>query len=274
MRLQCLVDNSVEPSSAFWGEHGLSFIVEANDGQRLLFDTGASAPVLLHDLECADVEIGTLSAVVLSHSHPDHAGGLPAVLERRKGLPVHAHPELVRPRYSEKNGVKEPKGLPMSPEELERQAELKLSASPEQVLPGVWTSGEIEERTEPEGRSARHVVRDGNAWRPDPYRDDLSLVLETGAGPFVVCGCCHAGLLNTLTHVRRHFGEDPVGVAGGTHLVGAGREQLTHTLSRLRGFGSPMLHLNHCTGPAAFVALSQAFGERVAHCPAGTTLEL
>jgi 7,8-dihydropterin-6-yl-methyl-4-(beta-D-ribofuranosyl)aminobenzene 5'-phosphate synthase len=274
MRLQCLVDNSVQPSSAFWGEHGLSFLVEADDGQRLLFDTGASGPVLLHDLECAGVEIGTIDVVVLSHSHPDHAGGLPALLERRTDLLIHAHPELCRPRYSEKNGVKTPKGLPLSPEALKRQAGLKLSADPQQVLPGVWTSGEIEERSEPEGRSPHHLVRRGEDWLPDPYRDDLSLVLETGAGLFVVCGCCHAGLLNTITHVRRHFGEDPVGVAGGTHLIGAGREQLAHTVARLRELHSPILHLNHCTGPAAFVALSQAFGERVFHCPAGTTLKL
>jgi 7,8-dihydropterin-6-yl-methyl-4-(beta-D-ribofuranosyl)aminobenzene 5'-phosphate synthase len=117
-------------------------------------------------------------------------------------------------------------------------------------------------------------VREGDGWAPDPYRDDLSLVLETGAGLFVVCGCCHAGLLNTLAHVRRHFGEDPVGVAGGTHLIGAGTEQLDRTVARLREMGSPRLHLNHCTGPDAFVALSRAFGDRVSHCPAGTTLDL
>jgi 7,8-dihydropterin-6-yl-methyl-4-(beta-D-ribofuranosyl)aminobenzene 5'-phosphate synthase len=274
MRLRCIVDNSVQPSSPFWGEHGLAFLVDADDGQRLLFDTGASGPVLLHDLECASVDIGAIDAVVLSHSHPDHTGGLPTLLKRRAGLPVHAHPEFLRPRYSEKNGVKTPKGLPLSPAALKRQAELKLSESPERVLPGIWTSGEIEERTEPEGRSPHHLVRSGEGWVPDPYRDDLSLVLETGAGLFVVCGCCHAGLLNTLIHVRRHFGEDPVGIAGGTHLVGAGREQLAQTVTRLREVRSPVLHLNHCTGPAAFVALSQAFEDRVFHCPAGTTLEL
>jgi 7,8-dihydropterin-6-yl-methyl-4-(beta-D-ribofuranosyl)aminobenzene 5'-phosphate synthase len=274
MRLQCVVDNSVAPSSAFWGEHGLSFLIETDDGQRLLFDTGASGTVLLHDLECAGVDIETLAAIVLSHSHPDHTGGLPAVLERRRGLRVHAHPDLVRPRYSEKDGVKVPRGLPLSPEVLNRRANLSLSESPERVLPGIWTSGEIKERCEPEGRSPNHLVRRADGWAPDPYRDDLSLVLETGAGLFVVCGCCHAGLLNTLAHVKRHFGEDPVGIAGGTHLVGAGRVQLARAITRLRESGSPMLHLNHCTGPAAFVALSQAFGERVLHCPAGTSLEL
>jgi 7,8-dihydropterin-6-yl-methyl-4-(beta-D-ribofuranosyl)aminobenzene 5'-phosphate synthase len=274
MRLRCLVDNSVQPGSAFWGEHGLSFLVEVDGGQRLLFDTGASGAVLLHDLDCAGVEVESVDAVVLSHSHPDHTGGLPTLLQRRAGLTVHAHPEILRRRYSERGGKRTPRGLPLSPEELTRRADLRLHEAPERVLPGVWTSGEIAERTEPEGRSTHHLVRRGEDWSPDPYRDDLSLVLETGGGLFVVCGCCHAGLLNTLRHVRRHFGEDPVGVAGGTHLIGAGREELARTVERLRELHSPVLHLNHCTGPGAFVALSHAFEERVFHCPAGTMLEL
>jgi 7,8-dihydropterin-6-yl-methyl-4-(beta-D-ribofuranosyl)aminobenzene 5'-phosphate synthase len=135
-------------------------------------------------------------------------------------------------------------------------------------------SEEIEERSEPEGRGPNHFVRRGQDWLPDPHRYDLSLALETRGGLFVGCGCGHAGLLRTLAHVRRHLREDLVAIAGGTHLIGAGREQLAHTISRLRELRSPVLHVNHRTGPAAFVALSQAFGERVLHRPSGTTLEL
>jgi 7,8-dihydropterin-6-yl-methyl-4-(beta-D-ribofuranosyl)aminobenzene 5'-phosphate synthase len=164
--------------------------------------------------------------------------------------------------------------MSLDPDTLRGQADLMLSDSREEVLPGVWTSGEIEERNEPEGRSPHHLVRCEDEWVPDPYRDDLSLVLETGGGLFVVCGCSHAGLLNILAHVRRHFGEDVVGVAGGTHLVDAGPGQLAHAAARLREMGSPALHLNHCTGPTAFVALSRAFEGRVLHCPAGTTVDL
>ena len=50
MKILCLVDNSVQPLSTFWGEHGLSFLVESGN-DRVLFDTGASGSVLLHNLE-------------------------------------------------------------------------------------------------------------------------------------------------------------------------------------------------------------------------------
>ncbi len=50
MRLICLVDNAVRPHTRFRGEHGLAFLVETAAG-RVLFDTGASGEVLLHNLE-------------------------------------------------------------------------------------------------------------------------------------------------------------------------------------------------------------------------------
>jgi metal-dependent hydrolase (beta-lactamase superfamily II) len=37
-------------------------------------------------------------------------------------------------------------------------------------------------------------------------------------------------------------------------------------------YGAPHLHLNHCTGEKAYVALASAFGDRVKPCPVGTTL--
>jgi 7,8-dihydropterin-6-yl-methyl-4-(beta-D-ribofuranosyl)aminobenzene 5'-phosphate synthase len=162
--------------------------------------------------------------------------------------------------------------LPLEKGALEQRLTLRLSAKPTVILPGVWTTGEITDRAEPEGRSAHHLVRGKDGWRPDPYHDDMALVLETGQGLVVLCGCCHAGLLNTLAHVHRIFGAGITVVAGGTHLLHADGVHLRRVMEVLRELGVPRLYLNHCTGLRAYVALVQAFGEKVAPCPAGTTL--
>jgi 7,8-dihydropterin-6-yl-methyl-4-(beta-D-ribofuranosyl)aminobenzene 5'-phosphate synthase len=141
-----------------------------------------------------------------------------------------------------------------------------------EILPGVWTTGEITDRAEPEGRSANHLVRGAEGWEPDPYRDDMALVLETDEGLVVICGCCHAGLLNTLAHVRRTFGANITAVAGGTHLLHADEAHLRRVIEVLRELRVPRLYLNHCTGLRAYVTLAQAFGDEVAPCPAGTML--
>jgi len=219
------------------------------------------------------------SALVLSHAHIDHSGALVTILSQKPGLPLYGSPDLFRPRFTLQDGNYKPIGLPLGRHELRQLAELRLSQDPAEVLPGMWTSGEITERSEPEGRSARHFVpSDDDAltepgWRPDPYGDDMSLVLETPDGLVVVCGCCHAGLLNTLAHVRRTFQRRIIAILGGTHLVEADEIQLKRVIDVLREtYGGPRLHLNHCTGERGCVALATAFGDRVSPCPVGTTL--
>jgi len=57
-------------------------------------------------------------------------------------------------------------------------------------------------------------------------------------------------------------------------LVNSNEAHMRHLLEQLRQLGPPALYPNHCTGQAAYVALAQAFGDRVAPCPAGTVLDL
>jgi 7,8-dihydropterin-6-yl-methyl-4-(beta-D-ribofuranosyl)aminobenzene 5'-phosphate synthase len=100
----------------------------------------------------------------------------------------------------------------------------------------------------------------------------MSMVVETKAGVVVVCGCCHAGLLNTLAHVEANFQRPIVAVLGGTHLEGLEPVALDQVVDTLHTYGPLRLYPNHCTGERAYVALAVAFGDRVKPCPAGTIL--
>ena len=272
MKVTCVIDNTVAQSSPLWGEHGLSYLVETENG-RLLMDTGRSGTVLMHNLERLDVDPRSLKALILSHSHEDHTGGLEALLSRVGGLPLYAGAGLFQPRFSCKDGACRTIGLALPEERLRQLADVHLSDAPVQVLPGIWTTGEVAPRPEAEGRSEGHVIRVDAAWSPDPYRDDLSLVLQTGEGLVVVCGCCHAGLLNTLAQVRRDFAGSVVAILGGTHVRDSDASLSGRLIAVLREeYGSPRLYLNHCTGPGAYQALAAAFGDLVSPCPAGTSI--
>jgi 7,8-dihydropterin-6-yl-methyl-4-(beta-D-ribofuranosyl)aminobenzene 5'-phosphate synthase len=271
-KITCLIDNSVKQSSPFWGEHGLSFCLEV-DQKSVLFDTGCSEVVLLHNLEQLSNCLPDATAVILSHAHLDHTGGLMGILSKKPGLPLYASPDLFRPRFTLREDTYESIGLPLTQKELTQFADLHLSADPVEVLPGLWTTGEIVERPEPEGSSPHLFVPKGDGWQPDPYRDDMSLVMETQKGLVVICGCCHAGLLNTLAHVQRTFQQPIHTVMGGTHLISADEADLQHVVEVLRDtYGALRFYLNHCTGAQAYLALANAFGDRVNLCPAGTIL--
>jgi 7,8-dihydropterin-6-yl-methyl-4-(beta-D-ribofuranosyl)aminobenzene 5'-phosphate synthase len=153
---------------------------------------------------------------------------------------------------------------------------LRLSTAPQEILPGLWTTGEIHERPEVEGKSDKHFMREGETLVVDAYRDDMALVLEVKDGLVLLCGCCHAGLLNTVAHVARTFEQPITVIAGGLHLTSATTEELQHIGDVLAEMPAlQRVYPNHCTGEAAFVALTQILGSSVVQpFPAGTVLEL
>jgi len=67
------------------GEPGVSYLVRAGD-TRLLFDTGLSGgqarSALVANAERLGVDLSALDAVVISHLHPDHVGGVRSVARR------------------------------------------------------------------------------------------------------------------------------------------------------------------------------------------------
>ncbi len=275
VNVTCIVDNAVQRSSKFWGEHGVAFLIETEDG-RVLFDTGQSGAVLLHNLDVLGVDVVTLDGLIISHAHYDHTGGLAALLERlRPGIPLYASPELFRERFSRRGKTTRSIGLVLTKEDLGVRLGLQLSAKPQEVMPGVRTTGEIQSRPEPEGSSSHHWMREGNGLVQDAYRDDMGVVLKVDGGLAVLCGCCHAGLLNTLEHVRRMFAQPIVAVAGGLHLNSVPPEQIRRVVEVLKGMESVRcVYPNHCTGETAFLALTQALGSSVVRpCPVGTVIE-
>ncbi len=273
MKITCLVDDEVRPHSDLRKEHGLCMLIESPAG-NVLWDTGGSGEVLLHNMRVAGVDLQSIQAVAISHAHYDHTGGLPALLALRPGLPVYANADLLRERFAQREGEMKNVGLPLDEESLRRQADLRLSAHSQEILPGIWTSGEIFPRMEAEGRSSSHFARSGKGLLPDGYRDDMALVLQGTHGLVLVCGCSHAGLLNTIRHVQQGWGQDPIAVVGGTHLIAADEAHMRRLIEVLQQTGAPELYLNHCTGQNAYLDLALAFGERVAPFPAGAVLNI
>jgi 7,8-dihydropterin-6-yl-methyl-4-(beta-D-ribofuranosyl)aminobenzene 5'-phosphate synthase len=276
VRIICVIDNTAQWASQLWGEHGLTFLIEAQD-QRILFDTGQSGTVLLHNLEVLGVDPASIDMLALSHAHSDHAGGLAKLMENiRPGIPLYAHREIFRERYSKRDERIIQKSFRTPREAIENIFSLHLHDEPQEIFSGVWTTGGITDRPEPEGRSADHLMLQGEDLVSDAYLDDMALVIEMGDGLMLLCGCCHAGLLNTLAHVERIFQRNVIYIAGGLHLISSSQEQLQHVSEILASKTGLMgVYPSHCSGEAAFVELRNQLGDAIVKpCPAGTVIEL
>jgi len=273
VKVVCVVENEVINNSDLQKEHGLSFWIETPNGS-VLFDTGQTDAVLSHNLKTLGLPLEKVAAVALSHAHYDHTGGLETMLTIRKDMPIYANPDIFRPRYALRNGEYQAAGMRFDQSRLAPIAKIKLSDQPIEILPGLWTTGEIVERPEPQGSSSHLFIRTDKGWRADPYLDDMSLVYRGPSGLVLICGCCHAGVLNTLFHVRRMFSEPITTVVGGIHLLHAEDHYLDHVVTIIEEcFPELSLFINHCSGENAFAKLSEAFSKKVKKCPAGTILD-
>lgn len=274
MKITCVVDNQVVEGSGLKAEHGLSFWIEC-DSACVLFDTGQSVDVLAYNLAKLNIPEDKIKIVALSHAHYDHTGGLNLLIREHNHPLIYANPDFLTPRYALRENEYQFIGMPLSQEQLLLGTELVLSDCPCEILPGLWTSGQIVSRPETEGRNANHFVRCQRQWLPDPYLDDMSLVAQTERGLVLICGCCHAGLLNTLEHVSRLFNAPVRCVLGGIHLKPADEQTIDRVVDTLQNM-YPGIHcfLNHCSGERAINRLSESLKDQARPFPAGSRVDL
>jgi len=255
--------------NALWSQFGLSMLIECRwSGEmirRILFDTGWTAEPVLHNMEALGVTMESIDALVLSHSHYDHTGGLAGILEAEGArFQVVAHTEITRPVFStRRKGVHY---IGLDPGDLGRlpQSRLLLIKEPLELFPGVWVSGTIPRRTDFEKpETGVYVLKEGE-FVPDPELDDMAIVLNMGRkGIVVVTGCCHAGIVNTIKAAREITGNPTVyGVIGGLHLIDLGEEVRKKTIESLSEFSIGHIWSGHCTGWDAEIMLQESFGER------------
>lgn len=253
--------------------HGLSLLIVAHVGEQkhtLLFDAGPEGATFLRNTRILGVDFKDIGAIVLSHGHWDHAGGLVAAVEAAaqarptQGMDCYVHPGMFAQRATPRqNGellVHEP--VP-DPQRLAKAgARVTNTREPQRVAGGAfYVSGEIPRKTSYEKGLPGQLRRseDGQSWEPDPLLMDeryLSVHVKD-KGQFVFSACSHAGLINVLNDARATFPEVPLyGVMGGLHLSGSTEKIIPETIADLKKFGLRFLAPD--TAPA---------GGRLPQCP-------
>lgn len=260
--------------------HGLSLLIRVDVGAKshtVMFDAGPAGETLEYNVRRLKPDMGCVEAVVLSHGHWDHAGGLIKAFELIRGaraeqapIPCHMHPGVFVQR-----GIPRPLGgvLPINPvpsatELAAAGAQPVLSTEPQYLLGGaLYLSGEIRRTTVFERGFRGHVRRadDGEAWVPDPLILDeryLAIAIR-GRGLLILSACSHAGIVNVVLDASSRFPGMPVfGILGGFHLAGGNEQIIKETVAALGEFELELIAPGHCTGWRAVAALAARFGEK------------
>lgn len=275
LKITTIADNLVL-KPGLWGQWGLSYLLELTDQEgkprKVLFDTANDKKPYLYNIKTLELDLSDLDAIVLSHGHSDHTVATVETVNMTNGCTVYAHPHTFQPRYYEdKNGKRIRGGVPEDQGIKEIEAaggEVILTREPVEVVPGLWTTGQIPRRNDfekvpqPMGGGKRIIIIDDEE-QDDQILCDQALWTEIeDEGLWVITGCAHSGPVNTLDHVRELSGIENISTyIGGTHLVSRDNKYIKKTIHELEKYNLKLFSPCHCTGFNAMSLLHQEFSQ-------------
>ena len=289
MKITTLVENRT-PNPRLKAEHGLSLLIESG-GLKILSDTGQSR-AFMENADTLGVDLADVDALVISHAHYDHGGGIAHFFETNSTGPVYMSTHAQNAFYA----IGGPK----------IDGEIAASTNPRYIgLPPSLFEGAIRpfifvtENTTI--NKAVHILSDiGRAYpvppgndslfekrddrlEPDAFRHELLLVVEEADGMVLFCGCGHGGILNMIAATRQHLpGKCIKAIVGGLHLIpmadekaGPATTDYVETLAQaLVEAEVGVIYTGHCTGDAAFKILKRHLNNRVAGLHCGARFEI
>ncbi len=162
MKVTIVYDN--EAKKGLRPGHGFACLVEGQT--NVLVDTGWDGPLLLANMQNLGITPERVDAVFLSHSHWDHIGGLPTLLNHNTTL------EVFYPTWFSKNLKRE----------VEARATVTETSIATQIADGMYTTGEL-------GTDLK----------------EQALLVTSDKGNVVITGCAHPGL-GVILRKARTFG--------------------------------------------------------------------
>lgn len=232
--LTILYDNNAYDNSlrTAWG---FSCLIET-EGKTILFDAGGDGKVLLHNMHILGKNPNLIEAVILSHIHSDHTGGLPHLLKEKPKLRVYV-----------------PESFPREFELTVKDYGAKVTRieSSFEILPGVWSTGEM-----------GHGIK------------EQSLLMNTPRGKILVTGCAHPGIIDIIKRAKTIAGQNIYLVIGGWHLSSAGEKEIRGIIDAFLRMGIQKVAPCHCTGDRAMAMFKGEYGENYIKAGVGRIIKI
>jgi len=230
-----VVFNNVPYQTGLTTAWGFSCVINGLD-KTILFDTGGDGDLLLANMERLGLKPETVGAVVLSHIHGDHTGGLSRFLDLNSHVTVYL-----------------PESFPLSfKRSIEhRGARVERVGGPKLLLERVHSTGEM-----------------GDGIK------EQSLVLDTSKGLVIITGCAHPDVTRIVAAARNHLHEKVYLLMGGFHLIGKNKAEIQAIIRNLKSQGVEKVAPSHCTGEEAIALFREAWGAGFIEGGCGAVIEL
>ncbi len=267
MKLSILTDNRVE-TKGLLAEHGLSVWIET-DTLHLIFDTGQT-DVYRHNAARMGIDLQEADAIVLSHGHYDHCGGL-AYWPSSPKVPVYAGAGALEKKYKTDRLIDI--GIPPLPNASE--LEFITNSRDMVIAPGVSLHADIPYTVPFEGTPTGFFTGPVGHIAPDMMKDEQMLVLTRGETIDILLGCSHPGIINCLHYAQLLYPGKRIGtVLAGMHLNDADMPRIDEVIRQLCAMDIGQVIPMHCTGQRAICRMTQALGDRCRPLCVGQSIQI
>ncbi len=212
---------------------GFSCYIKGGE-KTVLFDVGGEGSVLMDNMEKLEIDPRTVDAVVLSHVHHDHIGGLPHFLSRHSSVTVYM-----------------PRSLPQSLKDTVRLAGAHLVEvhKPVKICEDIYSTGEL-----------------------GGFIKEQSLIVRTSKGLIVITGCAHPGIVEIVERAKEILKGEVYLVLGGFHLSSMDPSQIERVVQGIKKAGCKKVAPCHCSGDLARREFEKAYGRDFILVGAGKTI--
>ena len=283
------------PRTALNGEWGLSMHAESHRGgeaRNVLIDFGYTPETLLNNMSILKIDPASFDALVLSHGHYDHFGGMVGFLSANKGrlkrrMPIFVGGEdcfCIRRNPGGNFGALDRKAI------VDADLSLMMAEGPAVVADHAFTTGRITQGSfEKPLLPSQEIVGifDGFGCYPEnmsPAKNTGAYILDDfeheiatnyvvkGKGLVVLTSCSHRGVINAIRQAQKVSGVEKVhAVIGGFHIVPPlGDDYIRQTIDAFKQIDPDFLIPAHCTGDRFYDLARQAMPDKVIHSAVGT----